>query len=76
MSRYFKKSFGMPPQKYRQWLRTVHAMTDLLQGEAITDVSGIVGYEDLGRFYKQFKEIAHTPPGTYAKAGKSKNAKK
>lgn len=65
LSRYFKKCYGISPQKYRQWLRTMVAMRSLIEGEAIAQVQMDSGYQDLSRFYKQFKQITQSSPGQY-----------
>lgn len=63
LARCFKRDFGMAPMAYRQALRASAAAARLSRGERIIDVSGEVGYEDLGRFYKSFRRALRVPPG-------------
>ena len=63
LTRQFKRDFGMVPVGYRHALRASEAAGRLSRGEPIVDVSGEVGYEDLGRFYKSFRKALHSSPG-------------
>jgi AraC-like DNA-binding protein len=63
LTRLFKRDYGMSPVAYRQALRTNEATAKLAQGDRIVDVSGDVGYEDLGRFYKAFRRVMNASPG-------------
>ena len=63
LTRQFKREFGMTPMAYRHALRASEAAGRLSRGEPIVDVSGDVGYEDLGRFYKSFRKAMHSSPG-------------
>lgn len=65
VTKYFKDDFGLAPVKYRQWLRSMDAMHQLMENRPIVDVSDGVGYGDLSRFYKQFKEIKSASPHKY-----------
>jgi AraC-like DNA-binding protein len=65
-SRAFKRDYGVPPRAYRHRLRVLHAIMKLLGGGKIAQVGFDVGFGDLSRFYKQFRAITRTPPGTYA----------
>jgi AraC-like DNA-binding protein len=62
LSRQFKSDLGMPPSRYLHMLRAADASFRLSLGEEIVDVSGEVGYNDLSRFYKQFKRSTGTSP--------------
>ncbi|HVG28386.1 MAG TPA: AraC family transcriptional regulator [Pyrinomonadaceae bacterium] len=64
LTRQFKRDYGMPPHAYRGQLRASDAMLRLARGEKIIEVSGDVGYNDLGRFYKQFRKLTHASPGS------------
>jgi AraC-like DNA-binding protein len=64
LTRQFKRDYGMPPLLYRDQLRASDAMLRLSRGEKIIEVSGDVGYNDLGRFYKQFRKLTHASPGS------------
>ena len=56
MSRYFKKAYGLPPVHYRHHLRTMEAMMRLLEGRSVKDVYLDVGFDDLSRFYRHFRD--------------------
>lgn len=63
LSRQFKVDFGMSPSGYLHQLRLADAPLRLARGEEIVDVSENVGYNDLSRFYKQFRKSTKTSPG-------------
>lgn len=63
LTREFKRELGMTPMAYRHALRASEAAGRLSRGEPIIDVSGEVGYGDLGRFYKSFRRALHSSPG-------------
>jgi AraC-like DNA-binding protein len=63
LTRQFTRAYGLSPVAYRHRLRTSEAAAKLSDGERIVDVSGDVGYEDLGRFYKAFRRAMNTTPG-------------
>ncbi len=65
MSRYFKKAYGMPPVRYRHYVRTMDGMMRLLDGEAVADVFQEVGFNDVSHFYRHFKRHMLAPPGRY-----------
>lgn len=62
MTRQFRRDFGMAPSAYLHQLRVAEATFRLSLGEEIIDISGEVGYNDLSRFYKQFKKKTATSP--------------
>jgi AraC-like DNA-binding protein len=63
LSRQFKRDFGMSPSGYLHKLRVADATHRLSLGEEIIDISQDVGYNDLSRFYKQFRKATKTSPG-------------
>jgi AraC-like DNA-binding protein len=63
LTRRFKRDYGLAPLAYRHALRAGEAARRLSKGEPIVDVSGEVGYEDLGRFYKAFRKAMRSSPG-------------
>lgn len=63
LSRQFKSDFGFSPSKYLHLLRLADVPLKLAQGEAIISVSEKAGYNDLSRFYKQFRKNTSTSPG-------------
>jgi AraC-like DNA-binding protein len=64
LSRQFKNDFRLPPSAYLHKLRMAEANYKLATGGEIVDVSNEVGYNDLSRFYKQFKKQNKKSPGT------------
>jgi AraC-like DNA-binding protein len=74
LSRLFKRTYGMPPVRYRHQLRVMDALLRFAEGAAPTEVALDVGFDDLSRFYKMFRKIACAAPGTY-RPKRSKNAK-
>jgi len=63
MTRQFKRDLGMSPSEYLHHVRVAEATFRLQFGEEIIDISGEVGYNDLSRFYKQFRKKTATSPG-------------
>lgn len=63
LTRQFKRDLGMTPSAYLHRLCTAEATQKLSMGEEIIDISMDVGYNDLSRFYKQFKKNMGTSPG-------------
>ena len=67
LSRQFKRDFGVSPSDYFRQLRIADAPLRLARGEKIVNVSQEVGYNDLSRFYKQFRKSTKTSPGACQK---------
>lgn len=67
LSRQFKHDFGMTPSAYLREIRVSDATFRLAQGEEIINVSQDVGYNDLSRFYKQFRQTTNASPGVCQK---------
>lgn len=63
LSRQFKRDFGLTPRGYLHQLRMADAPLRLAQGSEIITVSQEVGYNDLTRFYKQFRKRTAASPG-------------
>lgn len=68
LSRQFKKDFGLSPSGYLHRLRVAEATFRLSLGEDIIEISQDVGYNDLSRFYKQFRKTTRTSPAVCRKA--------
>lgn len=75
LSRQFKRDFGMSPSAYLHQLRLADAPLRLVRGEEIINVSQAVGYNDLSRFYKQFRKSTKTSPGACRKILRNKRDK-
>jgi AraC-like DNA-binding protein len=73
MSRCFRIAYGIPPVEYRHSMRATDALVRLVRGDRVIDVSGDIGFQDLSRFYAQFRKRACAPPGSYRPT--AKNAK-
>ena len=67
LSRQFKKEYGISPSTYLHKLRVAEATYRLALGEEIIEISGDVGYNDLSRFYKQFRKSTRTSPAACRK---------
>jgi AraC-like DNA-binding protein len=64
LSRQFKRDFLMSPTAYLHQVRVADATFRLSKGEEIIEVSQDVGYNDLSRFYKQFRKTTQFSPGS------------
>ena len=62
LSRQFKKDYGLTPNAYLHKLRIAEATHRLSLGQEIINISQDVGYNDLSRFYKQFRRATRTSP--------------
>jgi len=67
LSRQFKKDYGLSPSAYLHKLRVAEATFRLSRGEEIIEISQDVGYNDLSRFYKQFRKATRTSPAVCRK---------
>ncbi len=67
LSRQFKRDFGLSPSAYLHKLRVADATFRLSLGEEIIEISEDVGYNDLSRFYKQFRKATRTSPAACRK---------
>jgi AraC-like DNA-binding protein len=63
LTRQFRSTYGLSPIDYCRRLRAADASARLLWGEKIIEVSQEVGFNDLSRFYKQFRQKLGTSPG-------------
>lgn len=67
MSIYFKRAYFVSPSEYRKNLRIISSIEKLLHLDSKNDTVPLIafesGYNDLGRYYKQFKSVAGVTPG-------------
>lgn len=68
LSRTFRRTYGMPPVRYRHHVRVMDALMRFAEGAAPAQVFQDVGFDDLSRFYKMFRKITCAPPGSYRPA--------
>ena len=68
LTRAFKARYGLPPIAYQQSLR-VHAAKTLLAStpRTVTEIAGIVGYQEIGSFSKVFAKSTGMSPLAYRK---------
>ncbi|MGD9588801.1 MAG: helix-turn-helix domain-containing protein [Pyrinomonadaceae bacterium] len=62
LSRQFRRDLGMSPSEYLHHLRVADATFRLSTGQPIIEISQDVGYNDLSRFYKQFRKNTRSSP--------------
>lgn len=63
LARQFKRDFDLTPREYLHQLRMADVPLKLASGVEITAAASDVGYNDLSRFYKQFRKATKTSPG-------------
>ena len=66
--RAFQRSTGDTPAHYMQQLRMRHAATLLVQGRTVSDVAGIVGYENSSYFATAFRRHIGANPSEWRRA--------
>lgn len=71
LSRSFSAAFGLSPRQYCQRVRVHAAAVALLGGLSIVQVGLASGWQDLSRFYRQFRHATGETPGRYRAAGGS-----
>ena len=69
MTMHFKKSYSLPPVKYRNCLRLIDALMRLTKahqlGTKVIDIAQEVGFGDLSQFNRQFKAYFGATPKTF-----------
>lgn len=63
LSRQFKHDYELTPSSYLRQLRLADVPLQLARGEEIVNISEKAGFNDLSRFYKQFRKTTRTSPG-------------
>ena len=62
LSRAFKEAFDMTPLKYRNLIRVTTASFEILNGKPVLEACYNSGFQDVSRFYKQFKALTTITP--------------
>ncbi len=66
MTRYFKSCYGVPPHEFRNKMRLMQIMTDLvLKPQTVSETLLQHGFEDLSHFNEQFKKVMRTVPSSF-----------
>lgn len=73
LARQFKRDFAMSPRDYLHRLRLADAPRRLAKEEGIARVAHDVGYNDLSRFYRQFRKRMGSSPAACARILKRRN---
>lgn len=67
LTRAFTQAYGIAPKAYCHRARLFDAALRLLDGASILETALRVGFNDLSRFYAQFRGILGATPGRYAR---------
>lgn len=65
LARLFTATYGLAPKRYCQQARVFDAVLHLLGGSSILDAALRAGFNDLTRFYAQFRRRLGATPGLY-----------
>lgn len=65
LSRAFRADLGITPLQYRTLMRVTAAAMKLLDGDDVAQTAFDVGFGDLGRFYKAFRETTRVTPAQF-----------
>jgi AraC-like DNA-binding protein len=75
LTRAFTRAYVLSPKQYCHRARLFDASLRLLSGAAIVSAALDAGFNDLSRFYAQFRRLLRTTPATYARAGKRQDGR-
>jgi AraC-like DNA-binding protein len=67
LSRGFARAYGLPPKQYCTRARLFDATLYLFTGVPIVSAALEAGFNDLSRFYAQFRRVLGSTPGVYAR---------
>lgn len=70
LTRVFARAYGIAPKQYCHRARLFDAALRLLAGASVVDAALTAGFNDLSRFYAQFRELLGATPGLYARIRK------
>nr|UXE44840.1 HTH-type transcriptional activator RhaS [uncultured bacterium] len=68
LTRAFRRAYGLTPKHYCNRARLFDAAIALLSGASVATAAFSSGFNDLSRFYAQFRRLLRATPGDYAKA--------
>jgi AraC-like DNA-binding protein len=74
-ARRFQRAYGLLPKQYCTRARLFDAVLQLCRGLSIADTAFAAGWNDLSRFYAQFRRIVGATPGQYTRVGKRQDAR-
>lgn len=74
LTRLFSSAYALPPKQYCHRARLFEAVLRLLSGRSILETALAVGFNDVSRFYRQFKRVVCATPGEYAEIRKRQDA--
>jgi AraC-like DNA-binding protein len=67
LARAFARAYGITPKQYCHRARLFDAAIRLLEGASVLDAALRAGFNDLTRFYVQFRGLLGSTPGRYAR---------
>ena len=69
LSRRFHAAYGIAPKAYCHRARLFDAVIRLLEGFSVIDAAFDSGFDDLSRFYANFRSLIGSTPARYRRAG-------
>jgi AraC-like DNA-binding protein len=69
LTRAFERHYGVTPKQYCTRARLFDAAIALFSGTPIISAALAAGFNDVSRFYAQFRRVLRATPGQYARAG-------
>jgi AraC-like DNA-binding protein len=74
LSRGFVRAYKLTPKQYCHRARLFEAVLRLMSGATILEAALAAGFQDLKRFYAQFRRLLGTTPGCYAQVKKRQDS--
>ncbi|MGN6106846.1 MAG: helix-turn-helix transcriptional regulator [Kofleriaceae bacterium] len=74
LTRAFARAYGIGPKAYCHRARLFDAALRLLGGASVVEAALRVGFNDLSRFYAQFRGLLGATPGRYAQIRKRQDS--
>ncbi len=72
LTRAFERTWGLTPKRYCTKARLFDAAIALFTGTSIASAALASGFNDLSRFYAQFRRLLSATPGQYARAAENR----